>query len=523
MSVKCILIISILFQISLLQAELLIFKKTADGFLSALKNEESLKYGPMISKIILKYQWPMCTISKLTKKEQEELLIPGISDAEEIFIQRKINEIITDLDIQVTFFPTTLYELHCIYEFVNTDLGTINREGINFSKNSFERATMTAYFEGLQQDLRRGMREEIRLLNRIFGNFRESNNQILNQFGTYNQLFFDTTVKYLIGPIMQDKKPIDLFTSEDISAYMYMNNKIIKKLIEIDHLFSLKEQCFNVSQTIEKNSEMILKKILEMFRTASYNEALFGKVPESMFFKNTNYLMFLNHENLIKSFMDAEYRAKSLNKAMLLRGTDLLNVDNLRNIYRGVKTSKGAEEIPAPKILGTTMTNTGFNDNLYSVSFGQSLFAGIFFDKTACAFYFLKNSPGYVLLIDKKEYVRSGNNGLFFIPPLSTIAALFGFGEFFHPRTKVPLSTVDEPIARITGFSERISYHPLLFVIRNPLVHAEMFSEFVALNGIVLNLNEKQAVDVLEAQKELSDAYSNTRKIKKYLNQWRSK
>ncbi|MBP6892275.1 hypothetical protein KBB68_01710 [Candidatus Babeliales bacterium] len=518
MSIKQIIMILQLFGMTALYAELLIFKKTSEG-LVALTKEESLLYGPTISQIILKYQWPMCTASNLTQVEKDELLTPGIPNAEEIFIQKKLQEAIPDLNIHVAFIPTTLYELFCMYEFVKTDKTTITSKFIDFSKNSFERACMTAYLEGCSEDLRRASSDEnfrILILSELFFNFEDSKNEILNQFKIYNQLFFDTTVKYLIGPFMGNKTPIQLFIPEDLSAYMYMNNYIITKLIEIE-LFILKEKCLKVSSTIQENSEMILKKILEMFGTASYNKALFGQATGSMFFENKNYLMFLNHENLIKSVIEKEYRAKSLNKAMLLRGTDLLNVNNLKKIYRGVETSKGAEEIP---VLGTTMTHQDLKDNLFSISLGQSLFAGIFIDQTACAFYFLQNKPGYALLIDKKEYIRSASNGLFFIPPLSTIAALFGFGEFFHPRTKVPLSSLSDSFLRIKGFAPRVKveYHPLLFIVRNPLVHAELFSEFVAQNGIILNLDEVRAKNVLENQKELSNAYSNTRTIKKYFN-----
>ncbi|MCX5923025.1 MAG: hypothetical protein NTU89_00485, partial [Candidatus Dependentiae bacterium] len=73
------------------RSELLIVKREHNLFKS-LSEKERLKYGEGIAQIFLKYQWPTCIASQLTKEEQDELLTSGVPQAEEIFIQKKIKE-----------------------------------------------------------------------------------------------------------------------------------------------------------------------------------------------------------------------------------------------------------------------------------------------------------------------------------------------------------------------------------------------------------------------------------------------
>ena len=75
------------------------------------------------------------------------------------------------------------------------------------------------------------------------------------------------------------------------------------------------------------------------------------------------------------------------------------------------------------------------NNSIYSLSFGTSLFAGIFYDGAATAFHFIRNDncDAYCIPILYKKIEQS----CFYIPQDNTICQLFGKGEVFHARTKL--------------------------------------------------------------------------------------
>lgn len=98
-----------------------------------------------------------------------------------------------------------------------------------------------------------------------------------------------------------------------------------------------------------------------------------------------------------------------------------------------------------------------------SLSFGNSLFAGIKHDVGACAVSHIYTKQfGYRLSINKLEYSQKDNiYSLFYIPKLSTIAGLMGRGELFHARSKVPAQS-DK---KVLGFWGIVS--PVIFITKN--------------------------------------------------------
>ena len=74
-----------------------------------------------------------------------------------------------------------------------------------------------------------------------------------------------------------------------------------------------------------------------------------------------------------------------------------------------------------------------------SISFGNSLFGGFLYHLGSCVYHHLrfKKDYGYVVFIDKKQYVHGMLKNMFYIPPIITLLGLMGVGELFHPRTKV--------------------------------------------------------------------------------------
>jgi len=62
---------------SLAHAELLIIKQDENGF-APLEDEDIDESDKIITDIVLKYQWPMCITSSLTKQEIDLLLTSGM-------------------------------------------------------------------------------------------------------------------------------------------------------------------------------------------------------------------------------------------------------------------------------------------------------------------------------------------------------------------------------------------------------------------------------------------------------------
>src|SRR5579872_6730892 len=125
-----------------LYAELLVVKKDAAGMIAALDNADEARYLAAMN-ILMKYQWPMCTISQLTEDEQKELLSPGVPAAEENFIRKKIKAL--DQNLDVVFVPTTIYELFCLRTSLESAGWLKMAEDINFNEANPKKEFVTAF------------------------------------------------------------------------------------------------------------------------------------------------------------------------------------------------------------------------------------------------------------------------------------------------------------------------------------------------------------------------------------------
>jgi hypothetical protein len=512
-----------------LRAELLILKKTSEG-LAALTREESLQYGPTISQIILKYQWPMCTSSNLTKAEQDALLTPGIQNAEEIFIQKKLQEAIPGLDIQVAFVPTTLYELFCIfYYFKNSKRSAvaIKENSINYEDNPFDRIglTLVAQCQIFLEKLTGKTQSYFRMLKNsdnlrdVFDIVNITKDQVFRKYLDVNQLFFDTQVKISFD----DLSDLPLFTEDDESAYLYVNNEFVRYCLQFPFLqgqidgMALSEAIRSCKQDltdqIKKDFPLTITRLEQMYMT---NIRDFWMIPS----------LYDDKDSWISLMIDFDYEAKLQNKAFLLRGSSFYE-DYVKHDQKVIKKT----------MAGSTMRYVNFTDmfnqeKLYSVSFGQSLFAGFMLENSgigACVYWYLTNKKqGYLLWVDKKEYVKSQNDSLFFISPLSTIAGLFGDGEFFHARTKIPLSKnliqelQSNKLIDVDGLVYQLpfDYSGLLMVQRDPLNQAILFSDYIAKNGVFLNEYRPKLKNLETAQKEASRLYKDVKLVKSKLINW---
>jgi hypothetical protein len=485
------------------RAELLVVKKTSEGFVP-LSLEDDKAASPKIAAILLKYQWPMCIASNLTKEEQDELLTPGKPYAEELFIQKKIREAMGSDDYCVVFVPTALYELLCMYEFLKA------KEDTPFWKA----AIVTGVFESVEM-----------LTYRKFVNSGDDIKKIIaGESSAYK-------IRKQIAEVFSDNNKL-FFTENNVS--FYINCAIGKYFLENYPKFKKSEDSFSFSKKLQGSIEGLIGTLLSDLKVINFKvfeERILLSMKrleehQKRFFPNSSFLQVIGRllasfpfrDSIIFKIVDLEYEARLSNKALLMRGTS----------FKEFQLGLGEEKL----LIGGTLFAGPLLERSYgrpySISFGNSLFAGAFSDETACVYNHLyirdfRNIRGYVVFIDKNAYKEHQNNNLFFIPSLATLPALFSKGEYFHARAKAAIANKKSPFST-TGIAGGGEVDPtgVLVITRDPLYHAELFSKYLAENSRLIKIGtdslskeEKAFVrDAAVSQKEAAQFYKSVKKLK---------
>jgi len=506
-------------------AELIIVKKE-DNKLVALTDSDIQKYGSKITEILQKYQWPMCIASDLTEEEKVQLLRSDKPCAEEQFIQRKLQESIDpyDCDLQVVFVPTTLYELFMIQQFFSQE-DSMLRKSVNQwlrvdqwsarNPDSYKKSIdLGSIVDNPDLDLQT-------MYTKIFG---------LNVQAVYKKIF-ETY-----------KCENDRFIKSEQSALLEFNNELALKLFlacpelqdSIDGIHGSKKielrSTSIVKQLIQENITLKEKNKINYFpRCVNYNDKIYSMV--------TGFSSKINF-SIIERYKNHEYEARELNKALLVRGTSCEKFDVtvegiqsshtlLGNSFRNYQWEDVYDENGKYKSYERRSFVEAYKKQQvapYSVSFGASLFGGFIRDNGACAYCYLTRDHssirGYSLFVDKQKYIEDRESNLFFIPPLSTIASLFGDGEYFHPRSVAVMAKKTDKKQSIEGMAELKLRDPagIFLIERDPLHQAELFSNFIAKNGRIiqddseiLEEDEKIIQNILVAQMKAAQDYKAIR------------
>ncbi|MCF7800056.1 ankyrin repeat domain-containing protein [Candidatus Babeliales bacterium] len=175
-----------------------------------------------------------------------------------------------------------------------------------------------------------------------------------------------------------------------IYAHQHMNSLIIENF---KNFISASEPCINMGAC---------KKIFNQLST----ESLYGDIRVTEDFKN-----------IINNIISIEFEAIQKNAFVLYRSTN-----GYENYLDKIVKGDTKKFLPSSSYL----------------SYGNTFLAGILFDKTATAAALtFDHNLCYALFINKKDYLKSNSiqNKFFWIPPLMTLAGLYGDGEYFHIRT----------------------------------------------------------------------------------------
>jgi hypothetical protein len=506
-----------------IRSELLIVQRGASGFepipAESGKNDE-------IRTILEQYQWPQCIINSenMTEQEKADLLSSGKPYAEERFIRQKIQQLYPSYD--VIFFPTALYELFallCIFH-------------DNWSPNPFEKEVEKLFFESFDS---------------YFYDLHQVNYpDIIKQKGSTAAIIKKVNKTY--GRINTR-----LFES---GSWGYINNTCVEFLFRMFPGLKSAKDAFTASQSIQRESNLICEQLLARLaglRVANKKNPHLMKsvVPDdnnmNLLFQIIKKAGYLFH--ITKKIIELEYEAREINNALLLRGASFRNMQvgfgpepkqaQLvgSTLARGAAKKEGQEELKeAEQEWKPSSVEQAYGTKTlhpFSISFGNSFFAGALRDFNASAYYFFMGGRalhcgeltpegplGYALFIDKKAYVEHRLHNLFIIPGLMTLAGLVASGEYFHPRTTVAVHKKDKGAYEIQGLDGAvIDPNGFLIITRDPLRHAELFSRYLAQHGKIVQMGgleglsedeQKFAQDVLRSQEQAAQFYKTTRKFK---------
>jgi hypothetical protein len=472
---------------SSLHAELLILKQTEAGF--APLDDSDAPHRKTIEDILLNYQWPMSSALALEPFRTRNELLETTGDlftadkpnAEELFIEQEIQKQTGNSSYRVIFFPTTLYELFVIFETFNSYSQNNPLQKALYNVNSAKKIDLEPIFSEY------GDPQIVRTL-------------IKDSYEEFNNLFFD----------------------ESTSAHDYINSTLVRKILSLYPDLETSADSLRFADSIkEKNEELLLTllgNLAHLFKTTEIDTCLTAKFQTP--YKKIEDLTQPEQQKIFKKIITLEYQARNLNKGLLLRGTSFEEFSPFTILEHPNTTLLAG--LPVPLSQQTSQkkhypmekayaqkTNTP-----YSISFGNSLLAGIFLDYGACTYNYLtqtKELPGagYALFIDKRQYIDNNNGGLFFISPLSNLTALYAQGEYFHSRSKAATHMKKSSYSRggIIGLVSRIEDPTgVLLITRDPLKHGALFSQFLAENGSIIQVAEDETErfeeDVLRAQQE---------------------
>lgn len=433
-----------------------------------------------IYKIIITYQWPMCTahFKEITLAEKKELFLSKKEDAEELFIQKKIQDVTKNSDYQVVFVPTVIYELFCLSDKKIYEETKENATGIG--------STIQNLIDVKEKD-------RITLSkNEIIKNFLD-----INADNKTKSCFFNLN-EPLWNYLQQQKNNLK---PEDVST-LFTDKKIAKKIIQD-----------LISRAKELNDVLRWDDAEKISDEDAYKE--FCAAGEAI-----SKLSIPSAVSLLSTILKEEINAKKGNHAVLYRGVMQRQATTIQ------KTSGQLEEQP---VLETPLKFSPTNKSLIekvkgveftttSISYGNSLFAGILRDTGACAFpSIIYSERGYIITLDKSKFVFLGDlPKLFFISPLITCAALFGAGALFHSRSKVVGDSPNSPI--IYGIYQGCHDESgLIYSQGDILSHVRKLSRYLSENTTIISRRwhfKKNAKEIVGEQ-EQAGLFSTINVLKK--------
>lgn len=338
----------------------------------------------------------MCIANRdMSDEEKNELLASGKPNAEEDFINKKLNNRFKE-NYRVIFVPTTLFELFAMTQ---------------YKKKDENNPLYAAFSEGLGKTWGGSFldKEVKKVLQNTTIRPSQVHPLIYNAYQEVNKTFYK-------------------------DAYWSINNQLAKKLFENIPTLKTEINPLNIANAIKQKAPHLIASLAKEneSRTEDPNypkedfvfPSIFG-VSSALKNIDNQKTITLNSNRALARFVELEYEARELNKALLVRGSDPFELT--------FDPGKPAEIIATTIDMSKGQYERGFYSNndllrLYhekklasaSLSFGNSLFAGAIGDATGCVYYYLTqptsrpqhpreraNKACLALSINKKSILRA--------------------------------------------------------------------------------------------------------------------
>jgi hypothetical protein len=541
--------------------------------------------------VLQKYQWPTCLahIHEISDEEKSELFSSEF-EAEEKFLRKKIQEINPIYD--VLFVPTVAYELFAIAKYFSGTQAPLQ----DFRLVTEKMQRCADGFEDMAQDTVALIQDVLhRCANTTVSVLQKRMARLAYELRT--EFPFDEKV---INALSKPNNQVELNTVFDGRGYSWralfilQNNALVSKVCDLVQQQSISITDINYDFWMGFAQGTLNKIIAAVKKWESINTAFStdNTVRAGSDMSNFSQLRVellsdwkINPDGIVARTLMLEYDARKKNQALLFRGSERRDY-TAKGLNETILLIDSPVKIESEDIQDDTLEDlikaytqmqkhgeggeSSFGNSFIksiSLSYGNSLFAGAFFDTLACAYTYISKSVskvifkkwkltkqthlspapdkamkikktyaikkavenieneeidvapdkiylGYALFIDKRDYIKDQCNNLFSISALNTILSLCARGEFFHSRSKVAMPVIPDKPIKLEGvyLYELYDRNNFLVIQRDPLLHAQLFSEYVAQNACVIKERGVSKARQEEDEKQFKDAHKKAAK-----------
>lgn len=390
-------------------AEYILYKKVNDGISNfEIDNKNDIEKYNKALNVIMNWQFPMSLNHLNEIQKLPKYELINLCKNEIGFIRERLLEAGLN-NIEIGYIPTTLYEIIILGSNLKKDVNELPAFDISPSDEVLDKILANNPLDFFQRSLKK--------INYL--KFVPNNKNLVSLKLKINNKIFDLLYRYI-----NDESDID-------EASIYKVNLFKKYFNELFH-----DLYYNFNYQYEN-----------------------GKV-EAQFLK-------FNPDEIavhLYRMMLQEQEAFDHGKFLIYRGSSYI-IDSLK----------------------TTEGSLSFQTN--GLSYGNTLFAGFLRDYDACAFAYMfdigfylyheanppfirKNVVGYVVPINKFEYLKTNSNlrGLFFIPPIDTLIGLVATDEYFHARAfdALPVNSTKQESYFSKYLEENARVETYIYLINGP-------------------------------------------------------
>lgn len=385
----------------------------------------------------------------------------------EIGEQRFLQEKLADAGVCVAFFPTTLYELLFLLFSLQDVVSSYEKDS---EKNIFRVRTIARKYQEIETLKTKDF------LSLSVDEWREAQEFVNKEYNFSLSLEFIAWLHQKTDPIAYNRSWVDNFIScskRDVHSFKRIVDVKYNKEFVLSYINAIEK--INTDPYAQRLHWIVNNRIIEFlqnngFDLLSNNFQEIGCLVVDLIIKTGKQAQGLIDKLLPKPWI---FSHKNLSFVDFVR---IFTGDQYLQQFRSVVLSCIDQEVAAQQqeafllYRGTCPMNGKIDSTVHygscnpvrphEVCYGQSPLGSIFFDSrqngAAAICFMIKQPLAYVVQINKRDYLVQGQSSdFFFIPPLSTLVNLAGYGRSFHPRAKI---YVEDGQVECTELVEELSF-----------------------------------------------------------------